>query len=111
MEHATKIFGWVLLLVGLAIIGWALYSSYNIFTGEVPPSEIFKVAEKVLPKGNGTLDIQAQMQAMLQEQLKGFLPADTVPKMLNLIIWSMLAGILIFGGSQISSLGIKLIKK
>jgi len=50
------------------------------------------------------------MEKMLSEQLKGVIPTDTLPKILNLIVWSMLAGLLIFGGSQIAGLGIKLIK-
>jgi len=109
---ATKIFGWVLLAAGIILIGWTLLSTYNIFTGEVAAPEIFKVAEKeVLPKEEGALDIQAQMEKMISEQLKGILPVDTIPRLLNLIVWSILAGILIFGGAQISSLGIKLLKK
>jgi len=47
---------------------------------------------------------------MIGEQLKGMLPVDTLPKILNLAVWSTLAWILIFGGAQISSLGIKLLK-
>ena len=107
-----KIVGWIIFLAGIAIVGWTLMSSYNIFTGEVAAPEIFKVAEKeVLPKEEGILDIQAQLQTMIGEQLKGILPSDSITKLLNLVVWSMLAGLLIFGGSQISSLGIKLIKK
>jgi len=109
---ATKIFGWVLLAAGIILIGWTLLSTYNIFTGEVAAPEIFKVAGKeALPKEKGALDIQAQMEKMISEQLKGILPVDTIPRLLNLIVWSILAGILIFGGAQISSLGIKLLKK
>jgi len=48
---------------------------------------------------------------MIGEQLQGLLPANSINQFFNLIVWSMLAFILIFGGSQISGLGIKLIKK
>lgn len=108
-----KIFGWFLLLAGIIIIFWALYSSYNIFTAKTTAPEIFKTAEKeeVLSQKEGILDIQAQMEEMIGEQLKGILPVDSIPKLLNLIAWSIFAGILIFGGAQISSLGIKLIKR
>ena len=110
--NITKIFGWVLLIAGIILIGWTLLSTYNIFTAKTAAPEIFKIAEEkeILPKG-GALDIQAQMEKMIGEQLKGILPVDALSKLLNLIVWSILAGILIFGGSQISSLGIKLIKK
>jgi len=109
---ATKILGWVLLLAGVLIIFWTLYSSYNIFTGEAVIPEIFEMGDgEALSQKEGTEDLQAQMEKMIGEQLKGLIPADTIPKMLNLGVWAMLAGILIFGGAQISNLGIKLIKK
>jgi len=116
MELAIKILGWGLLIVGVVIIGWTLFSSYNIFTGKTAAPEVFKVeTEGVLtPEGSfpaSPAEIQKETEKMIGEQLKKILPADTIPKMLNLAVWSMLAFILIFGGSQISSLGIKLIKK
>jgi len=131
-----KIFGWVLLVAGIAIIGWTLMSSYNIFTGKAAPPEIFALPEKepgpLTREITSLPDIQAEMERslraplsspaspppleeevrqMIGEQLKGILHVDTLPKLLNLAVWSMLAFILIFGGSQISGLGIKLIKK
>lgn len=112
-----KIFGWTLLIIGVLIIVWTLYSSYNIFTAKTVAPEVFSfsadnLGQPGLTPGQGTRgDIEAQMQKMIGEQLKGFLPVDTIPKMLNLTAWAILAGILIFGGAQISNLGIKLIKK
>ena len=109
---ATKILGWVLLLAGVLIIVWTLYSSYNILTGGAVMPEIFEMGEgKALSQKEGAGDLQVQMEEMIGEQLKGILPVDALPKMLNLGVWAMLAGILIFGGAQISNLGIKLIKK
>ena len=112
MDKITKILGWVLLLAGVLIIVWTLYSSYNIFTAKTAMPEIFEMGEeKALPQKGGAQDLQAQMEEMIGEQLQGLLPTDTIPKMLNLAVWAMLAGILIFGGAQISNLGIKLVKK
>ena len=111
MDKITKILGWVLLLTGVLIIVWTLYSSYNIFTAKTAMPEIFEMGEeKALPQKGGAQDLQAQMEEMIGEQLQGLLPTDTIPKMLNLAVWAMLAGILIFGGAQISNLGIKLMK-
>jgi len=114
----AKIFGWVLLLAGLAIIGWTLYSSYNIFVGQTFAPEIFKTPaeETEATAAQGKIpttqqEIQKELEKMIGEQLKGILPADTLPQLLNLIVWSMLAFVLISGGGQISSLGIKLINK
>ncbi len=114
----TKIIGWVTFLAGGLIIGYTLYSSYNIFTAKSPVPEFFKFEQggtqtSGAQKG-GILTAQEQLQQqigqMLGEQLKGLMPVDFLPKISNLIVWSMLAGILIWGGGQISNLGIKLLK-
>lgn len=118
MEIAAKICGWGLLIAGVIIIGWTLYSSYNIFMGRADVPEIFEIEEEAT--GTTTqagktpaspTEVQQEMEKMIGEQLKGILPTDVLPKILDLAVWSMLAFILIFGGSQISNLGIKLIKK
>lgn len=111
-----KFFGWALLFIGVAIIFWSLHSSYNIFTAKVTAPEIFKAAQKevaLAPKGKVQgleAQLEAKVQEMIGEQLKEILPAEAIPKLFNLIAWSIFAGILIFGGAQIAGLGIKLLK-
>jgi len=67
--------------------------------------------EAQTPSSAGTQDVQAQLQKAMGEQLKGLIPSDFITKTLNLTVWSMLAFILMSGGSKISGLGIKLIKE
>lgn len=115
--NLIKIFGWALLGIGVLIIGWTLISSYGIFTGKAVGPEIFKIEAKETPPitqgktPTAPEEIQKEVEKMIGEQLKGILPVDALPKLLNLVVWSVLAFILIFGGSQLSILGIKLIKK
>ena len=114
----TKIIGWLVFLAGIILISWTLYSSYNIFTAKAFLPEFFtnqasygSAGEKEVSAQEGDAqDAQAQLQKMIGEQLKGFLPEDAMTKILNLTVWSILAFILIFGGTQISGLGIKLLK-
>ncbi len=108
----TKIFGWVILATGLIIIGWSLFSAVNVFTGKQPPPEIFKAQKAIaMPQGKvSPQDIQAQLENMLGEQLKNMLPADTLPKTINLTVYSMLIFLLFSGGSQVAGIGIKIIK-
>ena len=108
-----KIGGPVLLLGGVIIVLCSLYSSYNIFRGRAKLPEIFRIAEKrAASPQEGTIsdisDVQTQVQEEVGEQLKEFLRVDSIPKLLNLMTQSILAGILIFGGAQISGMGIKL---
>ena len=110
--------GWTLLLVGIAIIFWASYLSYNIFTAKTAVPEVFKMpgeTKNLTPSPGKTpanqVELQKEMEKMVGEQLKELIPIETLPKFFNLISWSLFAGLLIFAGSQIASIGIKLIKK
>ena len=86
--------------------------SYNIFTAKAPAPEFFEMPKEEVSAEKGTAQgLEAQFEEMIGEQIRGLIPADSFPQLLNLAVWSMLAFILIFGGTQISSLGIKLIKK
>jgi len=57
---------------------------------------------------------QAQVQDMLQKnisnQFEKMIPSDAIIKMMNLSSWSVFVFILIYAGSKISDLGIKLLK-
>lgn len=105
----NKIFGLALLGLGLLVIFYSLYSSFNIFTVKTQAPEVFKPTVAAVQK-SGTGDVQAQLQQAISEQLKGFLPISSITNILNLAAWSIFAGILIFGGAQVATLGIKLLK-
>lgn len=119
----TKIFGWVLIFAGLAIIIWPLYFSYNIFQGESKTPDIFKIEEKMITapitsdKKVSVIpselpeDFQKEMEGVIGDQFKELLPIGVLPELLNLVGWSIIAGLFILGGFQISNLGVKLVKK
>ena len=114
LKILQKIFGWVLLFTGLAIISWTLYSSYNIFYKNQPLPCLFKAQEEKAPTVDSQrLGLEAQleekMKEVVAEQIKEIIPPGTLERLLNIIAWSAFAGILIFGAGQISSLGIKMI--
>ena len=109
--NINKILGYVLLIGGLLVIGFTLFQSYNIFTDKASPPLVFKTQNiESAPKKTNSLDLQKQMEELIKQQLGQVLPAETLTKFLNLFSWSILAGILIFGGGQIAGLGIKMIK-
>lgn len=108
MDPIKTPLGIVLLFLGLALILYSLYSSFNIFTGNAEAPQVFK--EQQVVQDSEEQGIQAQIQKILEQQLKGMLPFDSLINLLNLVSWSILAGILIFGGAQVAGLGIKLIK-
>jgi hypothetical protein len=105
-----QIVGWFLLLVGICIIAYGLYDSFNIFTGEKEAPVVFFLEKGNVVPSSDQGGVEEQMKQMVQEQLDKILPSSFIFRILNLATWSIFVGILIFGGAQISSLGIKLIK-
>ena len=102
-----KILGLVLLMLGLILICWTLYSSYSIFTGRGEAPEIFKAPEaKILAQPEETAE------EILKDQLTEtfFVDTNILPETANLLVWGFLAFILIFGGGQLAGLGIKMMK-
>ena len=111
-----KITGWCLLLAGLLIIFYSLYFSYKIFTGKSEAPVIFKPKELEFPKIEKSFKIDShqlekEIESIIKQQIKELIPAEFLSTLLNLISWSIFSGILIFGGSRISLIGVKLITK
>ncbi|HHE76513.1 MAG TPA: hypothetical protein ENL27_00810 [Candidatus Parcubacteria bacterium] len=106
-----RFFGWLLIIVGLFIIGWALYSSFNIFTAKTSPPQLFTLEKsQTSEEERASLTQKEQMEQLVNEQLKELVPMGTINLLLNLVAWLFFAALLIFSGSQIALLGIKLIK-
>ena len=114
MKLAIKIIGLLLLLLGVAIILYTIYNSYQIFTAKTAAPEIFKqFAVKLNGNQNDTgLDLGGNLDInkIIGSQVEQLLPTGSVTDILNLVSWSILAGIMIFGGGQVGILGIKLLK-
>lgn len=104
-----KILGLTLLAFGLLIILWSLYSSYNIFTGQAEIPEVFTMSEKENLQGSES-EFEKIINQAMGEQLKGILSLDFLPQLFSLMAWAMFSGLAIFAGSQISGLGINLLK-
>ncbi|MEK9153645.1 MAG: hypothetical protein AAB723_03540 [Patescibacteria group bacterium] len=112
-----KIIGWLLLVAGVLAIVGGIWQSYQIFTNQAPSPAIFKLGGEIEQgitspqKAAQTQDefIGQQMQQLLQEQLGKMIPADTIAKLLNLTVWSIFMGILVFAAGKIAGLGIQLL--
>ena len=124
--NTTKIIGWLVFLLGTSIIVFTIYNTYNIFTGESPAPQIIafnvekiqggaftdenQITQMISEQLGSLLPDEKQITQMMSEQLGSFLPLDSLPLILNILVWTIGAGILIFGGAQIAGLGIKLLK-
>ncbi len=109
-----KILGSILILLGLVVITFTIFETYNIFTAKKEPPQIFEAVTQITSKEEKPKTPEEKMQAlqqeMIAEQFQKMLPIGSLVTLFNLISWSMGAMILFFGGSKISQIGINLLK-
>ena len=104
--ETNKIIGYILLIIGVLLITWPLWQTYNIFTGKAVPAQVFaRPVSLQINQNVGALDIGGQIQNALIK----IIPIDFVDNTLNLSTWLLLGFILIYGGGKIAEIGVKLI--
>jgi len=108
-----KIIGWVLLVAGLIILFSDLYSSFNIFTAKTLPPSVFKetASSNSAVNSSQTILSQQDLQKIMSDQISKIIPQDYIFRLMNLISWSIFAGILVLIGGKISSIGISMLKE
>lgn len=108
-----NIFGWLLLVIGLAIILYSLYFANLVFTGKAQAPKFFEMDEEVMidkiPSSN--VDLDKKMEELIASQIQEMIPPKFINQLFNLISLSILITLLIFGGSKISLIGIKLLQR
>jgi hypothetical protein len=107
-----KIFGVILVVIGILIILWGVWESYGIFKGEKAVPQIFKLEAQKQTAGNKTSgdQIQQQIQEIVKSQFQEIISPQDIRQILNLISWSIFAFILISAGGKIAFLGIALLR-
>ena len=106
----SKVLGFVILLIGLAIIIWSLYQVYGVYTQKITIPDFFKVSQTALTETQTNGGIEQQLQGVIKQQLANFIPTNTISQSLNLGFFAVVIGLFIFGGSKIALIGVKLIK-
>jgi len=108
----------ILIVSGILIIIWSLYSSYSIFTAKTKAPEIFKTQNKEIVSQNtlnktkpaNAEELQKEMEQKINDQLANIIPSNFISQLFNLISWSIFVAILILGGGKISVIGITILK-
>lgn len=97
-----KAVGYALLIAGLVLIIWSVYSMYSVYTGaQAPPSVIQMSSITIsLPTGQGTPSVQTEL-----------LSGRDSSKLVNMSIWYALMFFVASAGGRIGGLGIKLIRE
>ncbi|MDO9097293.1 MAG: hypothetical protein Q7U60_04150 [Candidatus Methanoperedens sp.] len=97
-----KTVGYALLVAGLVLILWAVYSMYNVYTGATPPPPVVEMNSVTisLPTGGGAPPIQTEL-----------LSGRESSKLTNMGIWFALMTFVASAGGRIGGLGVKLIRE
>jgi len=123
--NLTKILAWLIVIIGLAIIGWSVFLSYSFFTGQKDFPEVFKPSVEqagqtktvqnpvdlgaVKDQVSAQAAAQQQMQQTLSESLSKMIPADSIFKFSNMTAWIAFATFLVFAGGQMAGIGVKIL--
>ena len=104
-NEVLKICGWVLVIGGTAIIALTVFYSFQVFTARSAPPPVFSFqAEDLSVPSEEDL-----LEQKIRQELVKLVPRNTVVKLLNLMAWSLGAGVISFGGSKLCLLGIKMV--
>ena len=97
-----KAAGYALLIAGLVLIIWSVYSVYNVYTGASPPPSVVEMNSVAisLPTGAGTPPVQTELISGRESS-----------KLVNMGIWFALMTFVASAGSRVGGLGVKLIRE
>lgn len=112
MEFTVKQFlAWVLIIIGLGIVFWDIYSSYYFFTAqkEFPAVFVQNTATKVDNSATGDT-IQDQVGKVVKEQMQQLIPENTVTQLLNISSWIIFASFLLWAGGKLIGIGSDFLK-
>ena len=97
-----KAVGYALLLAGLILIIWAVYSMYNVYTGaQAPPAVVEMNSVTIsLPTAQGAPPVQTELISGRDSSL-----------LTNMGIWFALMTFIASAGSRVGGLGVKLVRE
>jgi len=114
MRFVLRLIGFILMTIGVLVILYALWSSYELFTGKKPAPIIFNNSQQQDAKiesgdiNSGTAGAETIIGG-IAKGLATAIPSEYLAIILNMVSWSVLAFIMIFGGSQLARMGIGLL--
>ncbi len=97
-----KAVGYALLIAGLILIIWSIYSMYNVYTGATPPPSVIEMKSVTisLPTGENAPPIQTEL-----------ISGRDSSKLVNMGVWFALMTFIASAGGRISGIGVKLIRE
>jgi hypothetical protein len=97
-----KAVGYGLLIAGLIMIIYSVFSMYSVYTGATPPPPVIQMNSVTisLPTGAGIPPVQTEL-----------ISGTDSSKLVNMGIWYALMFFVVSAGGRISGLGVQLIRE
>jgi hypothetical protein len=95
-----KALGYGLLIAGLIMIIYSVFSMYGVYTGATPAPPVITMNSVSLPSGPGTQPVQTEL-----------ISGTDSSKLVNMGIWYALMFFVASAGGRIGGLGVKLIRE
>ncbi len=105
MMNYMKYFGAFLVVLGVAVIFYAMFFASEVFLQGEPPPEVFKEGEVQLEEMLAPEEAEGEL-----EMEAGFEDLVPVSDALNTVAVALFSVILIFAGGKLSSIGISILK-
>ncbi|MDP3982191.1 MAG: hypothetical protein Q8P70_01420 [bacterium] len=113
--NTERAIGFALLVVGLCLIGYGVYSSFSVFGGATDPPHVFQMqipqeSDTENESARGALSEEEAFENMMQNQLASLFPFEAIEKALNLGAWSLFMALLFMAGGKIAGVGVQLLR-
>jgi hypothetical protein len=95
-----KAVGYGLLIAGLIMIIYSVFSMYSVYTGATSPPPVITMNSVTLPAGPGIPPVQTELISGVGSS-----------KLVNMGIWYALMFFVVSAGGRISGLGVQLIRE
>lgn len=104
-----KYIGYILLLIGIYIMGFAIVSMYMVFIRHVPPLQVFSF-QSISLDANKLIPSSALMPPSSQQAKIDIFPAEILNRILNTAAHVIFMGFLVTVGYHIANLGTSLMR-
>jgi hypothetical protein len=104
MELTTeKSIGLTLLIIGLIIIGMAVYQGYSVFSGNAAPPSLSKVQEIVISSAN--MDTSGIKMGPMK-----FIINKEINSVIDTCLWAMFMMVLMVAGGKVAGIGAQMMR-
>ena len=104
--NAEKIIGFVLLVGGVGLVLWSVWSVYQVFSGQITPPMVVNFELKPI-----SLPMNSSVPGIEMEPLElDMFPTETMNQTTNMVLYLVLMGFISTAGAKLANVGANLLR-